>query len=307
MESVRPSGSPASIATPSCGWRAGPEGTPGPPPTSSSPFPPETHEVQLDEIGSFVAKKRKNCEPADPADDPKGDGWDHVASDAEHRLVLVVVPVDRSIENAEEVVAEVRDRTAARGRTPDQRRGSGLRDGDPPCLRCPRGTEADRHAWPSSGRTEASSPGRPEGRDGSQGAEEGASRGGRDRRGAGDWAGGGRGVGAIAGEPDDPHLVRGAAPLDGPAPQRAEVAEDLPIQQGLADARGDELLHQVQRHLLRAGADAAGADRHGGCGESGPPRWRPVGPIMCGHSWNGSPSRPFSSPRKRSEFRRNSR
>ena len=74
-------------------------------------FSPRTREVQFDEKWSFVDKKQKNCDPADPADDHKGDWWDHVAYDPEHRLVLAVVPGARSIENAEEVVAEVKDRT----------------------------------------------------------------------------------------------------------------------------------------------------------------------------------------------------
>ncbi len=78
---------------------------------SSWLFPPRTREVQFDEKWSFVAKKQKNCDPADPADDHKGDWWDHVAIDAEHRLVLAVVPGARSIENAEEVVAAVKGRT----------------------------------------------------------------------------------------------------------------------------------------------------------------------------------------------------
>ena len=55
-------------------------------------FFPQTREVQFDEKWSFVAKKEKNCDPADPADDHKGDWWDHVAFDPEHRLVLAVVP-----------------------------------------------------------------------------------------------------------------------------------------------------------------------------------------------------------------------
>ena len=50
---------------------------------------------------SFVNEKQKYCDPADPADDHKGDWWDHVAYDPEHRLVLAVVPGARSIENAE--------------------------------------------------------------------------------------------------------------------------------------------------------------------------------------------------------------
>jgi hypothetical protein len=55
-------------------------------------FPPQTDEVQFDEKWSFVAKKEKHCDRADPADDLCGDCWGHVALDAESRLVLGVVP-----------------------------------------------------------------------------------------------------------------------------------------------------------------------------------------------------------------------
>ncbi len=81
--------------------------------TSSWLFPPRTREVQLDEKWSFVHTKQKHCDPTDPADDHKGDWWDHVAYDPEHRLVLAVVPGARTLENAEEIVAEVKDRTGA--------------------------------------------------------------------------------------------------------------------------------------------------------------------------------------------------
>ena len=74
-------------------------------------FPPQTSEVQFDEKWSFVGKKQKNCNPLNPAVDHKGDWWDHVAYDPEHRLILAVVPGARSIENAEAIVAEVKDRT----------------------------------------------------------------------------------------------------------------------------------------------------------------------------------------------------
>lgn len=84
------------------------------PTTSWWPFPPETREIQFDEMWSFVAKKQKNCDPGDPADDHKGDWWDFVAYDAESRVVLAVVPGARSIENAEEIVREAHDRTAGR-------------------------------------------------------------------------------------------------------------------------------------------------------------------------------------------------
>jgi IS1 family transposase len=59
---------------------------------------------------SFVGKKQKNCDPAKPADDHKGDWWDHVAFDPEHKLVLAVVPGARVTESVVEVVAEVKDR-----------------------------------------------------------------------------------------------------------------------------------------------------------------------------------------------------
>jgi len=82
--------------------------------TSSWLFPPRASEVQLDEAWSFVAKKQKNCDPADPADDHKRDWWDHVAYDAEHKLVLAVVPGARVGECAQEVVEEVKDRLGDR-------------------------------------------------------------------------------------------------------------------------------------------------------------------------------------------------
>jgi IS1 family transposase len=78
--------------------------------TSSWLFPPRTREVQFDEKWSFVGKKQKNCDPLNPADDHKGDWWDHVAFDPEHKLVLAVVPGARVTESVEEVVAEVKDR-----------------------------------------------------------------------------------------------------------------------------------------------------------------------------------------------------
>jgi IS1 family transposase len=61
-----------------------------------------------------VAKKAKNCDPADPADDHKGDTWDHVAFDPEHRLVVSVVPGERSAENVAAVVEDFQRRTAGR-------------------------------------------------------------------------------------------------------------------------------------------------------------------------------------------------
>lgn len=57
-----------------------------------------------------MAKKQKNCDPADPDDDHRGDYWDHVAFDPEHKLVLAVVPGARTEENARALVTEVKRR-----------------------------------------------------------------------------------------------------------------------------------------------------------------------------------------------------
>jgi IS1 family transposase len=78
--------------------------------TSTWIFPPATREVQFDEKWAFVFKKQKNCDPNDPDDDHCGDYWDFVAYDPEHRLVLVVVPGARSLENAELIVEETKAR-----------------------------------------------------------------------------------------------------------------------------------------------------------------------------------------------------
>jgi IS1 family transposase len=78
--------------------------------TSSWLFPPRTREVQFDEMWAFVGKKQKNCDPTDPGDDHKGDYWDHVAYDPEHKLVLAVVPGARVTESTQEVVTEAEDR-----------------------------------------------------------------------------------------------------------------------------------------------------------------------------------------------------
>ena len=81
---------------------------------SWSPFPPRTRQVQFDEKWAFVAKKEKNCDRGDPGDDNKGDYWDHVAFDPEHRLVVAVVPGARDVESTEALVTGFRRRTGDR-------------------------------------------------------------------------------------------------------------------------------------------------------------------------------------------------
>jgi IS1 family transposase len=61
-----------------------------------------------------VAKKQKHCDPDNPADRRRGDNWDHVGFDPEHRLVVSVVPGKRTAENAEALLADFKNRTGGR-------------------------------------------------------------------------------------------------------------------------------------------------------------------------------------------------
>jgi IS1 family transposase len=67
--------------------------------------------VQLDEKWAFVARKQEHC---DPADARRGDSWDHVAFDPEHRLVVAVVPGKRTAANCHRLVEEFARRTRRR-------------------------------------------------------------------------------------------------------------------------------------------------------------------------------------------------
>jgi IS1 family transposase len=61
-----------------------------------------------------VAKKQEHCNPLNPADEQKGDWWDHKGYDPKNRLVVCVVPGARNSENAEETVAQFKQRTGGR-------------------------------------------------------------------------------------------------------------------------------------------------------------------------------------------------
>jgi IS1 family transposase len=82
--------------------------------TSSWLFPPQTREVQFDEKWSFVGKKEKHCDPDEPADARQGENWDHVAFDAEHRLVVSVVPGKRTEEKVQQLIKDFKERTGGR-------------------------------------------------------------------------------------------------------------------------------------------------------------------------------------------------
>jgi IS1 family transposase/transposase-like protein len=75
---------------------------------------PATREIQMDEAGSFVAQKEKNCDEDEPEDRFRGDCWDHVAFDPEHRLVVSVVPGQRTAESVQELVSDVKERLGGR-------------------------------------------------------------------------------------------------------------------------------------------------------------------------------------------------
>ena len=82
--------------------------------TNWSPFPPRTCEAQFDEKWAFVAKKEAHCGPGEPADDLRGDHWDHVALDPDHRLVVSVVTGKRTAENTGALVRDFYRRTSGR-------------------------------------------------------------------------------------------------------------------------------------------------------------------------------------------------
>ena len=114
-----------------------------------------------------MTKKEKRCDPDDPEDAQRGDCWDHVALDPEHRLILAVVPGKRTAEHCRQLVQEVHDRTHGRadvlltsdayppyreaiaqvyGRSPRRRRAAGL---GRRC--CPGGCATPRSASKSRG------------------------------------------------------------------------------------------------------------------------------------------------------------
>ena len=61
-----------------------------------------------------MGKKQEKCDPDNPADAHRGDYWDHIAYDPEHRLIVSVEPGARVAENVEAVVADFKRRTGDR-------------------------------------------------------------------------------------------------------------------------------------------------------------------------------------------------
>lgn len=68
-------------------------------------------------------QKQKHCDALDPADDRRGDCWDHVALGSEHRLVVSAVVGKRTAEKTQEVVEQFHRRAGGRPMdliTPDE-------------------------------------------------------------------------------------------------------------------------------------------------------------------------------------------
>ena len=224
---------------------------------------PATREIQMDEAWSFVAKKEKNCDDDEPDDRLRGDCWDHVAFDPEHRLVVSVVPGERTAESVEELVRDVQERLA--GRVPRLITTDEYSAYEGAILEA-FGEEVVPPRTGRRGPTAESVQGGARGVElchGAQDAEEGSGGGGGD---AGDLRhrrDGRGGAGRFVGEPHGQHGVRRAAQRHGPQSQRAEGAEDVLLLEGLVDPSGGDLLQQVHLQLLLANEDAEGEGGRG--------------------------------------------
>ena len=184
---------------------------------------PETRELQMDEKWSFVAKKEKNCDEDDPEDQFRGDCWDHVAFDPEHRLVVSVVPGERTAESVQELVTDVKERLD--GRVPELITTDEYSAYEGAILEA-FGTEVVPPRTGKPGRPRKPYKVAPAGSElchGAQDAEEGP------RGGCGDAGdlrhrrSGGGGVGQFGGEPHGEHGVRGASQRYGPEPEARKV------------------------------------------------------------------------------------
>ena len=69
------------------------------------------NEAQFDEKWSFVGKKQKHCDPADPADLVQGDQWDHTAIDVQSRFVVSMEIGKRDRQTVQATVADFAERT----------------------------------------------------------------------------------------------------------------------------------------------------------------------------------------------------
>ena len=217
---------------------------------------PETRALQMDEKWSFVAKKEKHCDEDEPEDQFRGDCWDHVAFDPEHRLVVSVIPGERTAESVQELVADVKERLD--GRTPELITTDEYAPYEGAILEA-FGTEVVPPRTGKPGRPRKPYKVAPDGAalcHGTQDPEEGPRGGCGDAGDLRDRGGGGGGVGQFGCVPHGQHGVCGASQRYRPEPERAEGAEDVLLLEGLVDSSRGDVLHNVQLQLLLAGEDA---------------------------------------------------
>ena len=220
--------------------------------------------------GPSSPRRRRTATPTDPADDRKGDTWDHVAIDAESRLVVSVVPGERTAENVVAVVEDFKRRTG--GRLMDLITTDGYPAYEEAILEA-YGETITPPRTGKRGRPKAPYKVAPQGL--TYAVVEKTREKGRvvaiaTRVVFGTMAAVIAALGDVEGEPGDQHVVRGAAERDGPAPQRPEGPQDVPVQQGLAVSRGGDLPDDVRLQLLLAGADAADQGRSRALAEAKP-------------------------------------
>lgn len=77
--------------------------------------------MQCDEQWSFVYKKQRHCDPEKQEDNQRGDCWDYVAFDPEHKLVLKVITGRRHAGQALKLLAAV----GRKLKPPRKKRGGG--------------------------------------------------------------------------------------------------------------------------------------------------------------------------------------
>lgn len=70
--------------------------------------------IQMDEVWCFVGKKQKQAVTKQDQELGYGDQWIFIAMDAESKLVPIVIVGDRSLQNADRMMSELKDRIPTR-------------------------------------------------------------------------------------------------------------------------------------------------------------------------------------------------
>ena len=235
--------------------------------TSWSPFPPRTDEVQFDEKWAFVGKKEKNCDRPTPADDCRGDCWDHVALDPDSRLVAG--GRGRQADGRTTPCCCWSGTSRGRGWPGDAelitpRRVPGVRGGHPGGVRRDGGAATDGPAGPPGGAAREPPAGLTYATVHKERENNRVVRV-RTRVVFGTAAAVARRWAAGSGRE---HVLRGAAQRDGPAPQRRKGRKTYGFSKDWDVHEAVTCFTHVQLQLLLAGADPAGEGRAGALAEA---------------------------------------